>query len=304
MKYLVIGTGGVGGSIAAFLHLAGKDVSCIARGKALDTMRRDGMKFHSTLKGEHIIPVDVHSAEDYNGKADVIFVTVKGYSIDDIGPIISKCSGKDTIVIPLLNVYGTGARIAATAPDVNVLDGCIYIVGFKSGTGEITQMGEIFHIVYGVPRGHNVDPVLLDKINTDLTEAGIKVTLSDDIDRDTFIKWSFISAMALTGAYYDIPMGPIQHDGPERNTFIGLSRESEALGHKCGIDFGCDLVKHHLDVIDSLDPESTSSLQKDLKSGHESEIQGQLFDIIDRARAAGVATPVYDLIAEHFTSNI
>ena len=64
MKYLVIGTGGVGGSIAAFLHLAGKDVSCIARGKALDTMRRDGMKFHSTLKGEHIIPVDVHSAED------------------------------------------------------------------------------------------------------------------------------------------------------------------------------------------------------------------------------------------------
>lgn len=228
MKYLVIGTGGVGGSIAAFLHLAGKDVSCIARGKALDTMRRDGMKFHSTLKGEHIIPVDVHSAEDYNGKADVIFVTVKGYSIDDIGPIISKCSGKDTIVIPLLNVYGTGARIAATAPDVNVLDGCIYIVGFKSGTGEITQMGEIFHIVYGVPRGHNVDPVLLDKINTDLTEAGIKVTLSDDIDRDTFIKWSFISAMALTGAYYDIPMGPIQHDGPERNTFIGLDPRKTA----------------------------------------------------------------------------
>ena len=30
MKYLIAGTGGVGGSIAAFLSLAGKDVTCIA----------------------------------------------------------------------------------------------------------------------------------------------------------------------------------------------------------------------------------------------------------------------------------
>ena len=31
-------------------------------------------------------------------------------------------------------------------PEVTVLDGCIYIVGFVSGTGEITQMGKIFQI--------------------------------------------------------------------------------------------------------------------------------------------------------------
>lgn len=30
LKYLIAGTGGVGGSIAAFLALAGKDVTCIA----------------------------------------------------------------------------------------------------------------------------------------------------------------------------------------------------------------------------------------------------------------------------------
>ena len=29
-KYLIVGTGGVGGSIAGFLALAGKDVTCIA----------------------------------------------------------------------------------------------------------------------------------------------------------------------------------------------------------------------------------------------------------------------------------
>ena len=35
LKYLIAGTGGVGGSIAAFLALAGKNVTCIARGEHL-----------------------------------------------------------------------------------------------------------------------------------------------------------------------------------------------------------------------------------------------------------------------------
>ena len=38
MKYLIAGTGGVGGSIAGFLSLAGKDVTCIARGAHLQSM--------------------------------------------------------------------------------------------------------------------------------------------------------------------------------------------------------------------------------------------------------------------------
>ncbi|MCM1336986.1 MAG: ketopantoate reductase family protein [Candidatus Amulumruptor caecigallinarius] len=301
MKYLIIGTGGVGGSIASFLHMAGNDVTCIARGEALEAMRQRGLVLHSDLKGEHTLHIPAYSSEEYAGKADVIFVTVKGYSIDSVASVISRASHPGTIVIPVLNVYGTGARISALTPGVNVLDGCIYIVGFKSGIGEISQMGTVFHLVFGVPKGREVPAELLDTVCTDLSESCIKVTLSDDIDRDTFIKWSFISAMAVTGAYYDIPMGPIQHPGRERDTFIGLSQESAALGRHLGIDLGPDPVAHHLAVIDALDPASTASMQKDLRAGHESEIQGMLFDIIDRARAANIPTPTYDKVAQKFT---
>ena len=42
-KFLIIGTGGVGGSIAGFLALAGKDVTCIARGKHLKAIREKGL---------------------------------------------------------------------------------------------------------------------------------------------------------------------------------------------------------------------------------------------------------------------
>ena len=57
IKYLIAGTGGVGGSIAAFLSLAGKDVTCIARGEHLAAIREHGLCLHSDLKGKHTLPI-------------------------------------------------------------------------------------------------------------------------------------------------------------------------------------------------------------------------------------------------------
>ena len=301
MNYLIAGTGGVGGSIAAFLALAGKDVACIARGEHLAAIRTHGLRLHSDLKGEHTLHIPACTAEEYTGKADVIFVCVKGYSVDSITDLIRRAAKPDTVVIPILNVYGTGPRIQRLVPDLTVLDGCIYIVGFVSGKGEITQMGRIFRLVYGAHRGTQVSRERLEAVKHDLEESGIKADLSDDIDRDTFVKWSFISAMAVTGAYYDVPMGEVQKPGQVRDTFIGLSRESAELGRKLGIDIPDNLVEYNLMVMDKLDPHSTASMQKDLARGHESEVQGLLFDLIDAAEAHGVDIPTYRLVAQKFT---
>ena len=300
MNYLIAGTGGVGGSIAAFLALAGKDVTCIARGEHLAAIREHGLQLHSDLKGEHTLHVPACTAEEYQGKADVIFVCVKGYSIDSITDLIRRAAKPKTVVIPILNVYGTGPRIQRLVPGVTVLDGCIYIVGFVSGKGEITQMGKIFRLVYGAHKGTQVSRETLEAVQRDLQESGIKAEISEDINRDTFVKWSFISAMAVTGAYYDVPMGEVQKPGEVRDTFTGLSRESAELGRRLGIDTPADLVEYNLKVIDSLDPHSTASMQKDMARGHESEVQGLLFDLIDAAEAHGVDIPTYRMVAQKF----
>ena len=168
MNYLIAGTGGVGGSIAAFLALAGKDVACIARGEHLAAIRTHGLRLHSDLKGEHTLHIPACTAEEYTGKADVIFVCVKGYSVDSITELIRRAAKPDTVVIPILNVYGTGPRIQRLVPGVTVLDGCIYIVGFVSGKGEITQMGRIFRLVYGAHRGTQVSRERLEAVKHEL----------------------------------------------------------------------------------------------------------------------------------------
>ena len=158
MNYLIIGTGGVGGCIAAFLALTGKDVACIARGEHLKAINQGGLRLHSDLQGEQNLHVPAFTAEEYEGKADVIFVCVKGYSIDQsIARLIGKAAREGSVVIPILNVYGTGPRIQRLVPDVTVLDGCIYIVGFVSGKGEVTQMGRIFRLVFGAHQGTAVN---------------------------------------------------------------------------------------------------------------------------------------------------
>ena len=98
-KYLIVGTGGVGGSIAGFLALAGKDVTCIARGKHLEAIREKGLHLRSDLKGNHFLPIQACTAEEYNEKANVIFVCVKGYSLDSIKDLLEKASDKDTLII-------------------------------------------------------------------------------------------------------------------------------------------------------------------------------------------------------------
>ncbi len=300
LKYLIVGTGGVGGSIAGFLALAGKEVTCIARGEHLKALQTEGLQLHSDLKGEHTLKIKACTAEEYSDKADVIFVCVKGYSVSSITDLIKRAAHKDTIVIPILNVYGTGPRIQQQVPDVTVLDGCIYIVGFVSGVGEITQMGKIFRIVYGAHKGTIVSSGLLEAVQNDLQESGIKADISTDISRDTFVKWSFISAMAVTGAYYNVPMGEVQKPGEIRDTFIGLSRESAALGQKLRIEFKEDLIAYNLKVIDKLAPDSTASMQKDMAREHESEVQGLLFDMLEAAQEQGIDAPTYRMVAQKF----
>lgn len=48
MKFVVIGAGGTGGPIGAYMTRAGKDVTLIARGAHLQAMREQGITLRKT----------------------------------------------------------------------------------------------------------------------------------------------------------------------------------------------------------------------------------------------------------------
>ncbi|MGI5912770.1 MAG: ketopantoate reductase family protein [Syntrophomonadaceae bacterium] len=303
MKYLIIGAGGTGGSIGAFMTKAGKDVTLIARGKHLEAMQTNGLKMETTLKGNYIIsPIKACDMEHYKEQPDVIFQCVKGYSLPETIPFIKKVAHKDTIVIPILNIYGTGRKMQERLPNLYVTDGCIYIAAEIKEPGIILQKGNIFRIVYGPRKNQKYNPVL-EQVAIDLKDSNIKAIVSDNIERDALQKFAYISPMAACGAYYDIDAKAAQQEGEARDTFIALTREILALAKAMGIHFSTDIVEANLKILDNLLPTASTSMQRDLKQGKDSEIDGLIFEVMRLGRRYNVPVPTYEMIIQKLNNS-
>ena len=302
MKYVVIGAGGTGGAIGGFLAKAGKDVTLIARGAHLQKMLEDGLHFE-TVDGEFTVPVRACTMDDYQGTPDIIFVCVKGYSLDETIPFIERIAGPDTIVIPILNIYGTGGKLQEKLPAIPVTDGCIYIAAEIKEPGTILMSGKIYRVVYGLRKGTSdeirwkVTPAL-KAVRDDLAEAGITPLFSENIERDALQKFSFVSPMAAIGAAYDLPAGAVQVPGELQDTFVAMVQEIKALSDALDASLPEDIVEINMNIMQGLVPTATASMHRDIRAGKQSELDGLVFEVVRMGTKYDVPVPTYERIAE------
>lgn len=188
MRYLIIGAGGTGGILGAYMTKAGKDVTLIARNAHLAAMKEHGLTLRHLWDGTvETIPVQAENMESYENKIktageaekpDVILVCVKGYSLDSTVPFIQKIAKKTTIVIPILNIYGTGGRLQEKLPGILVTDGCIYVSANIEGPGALAQHEKILRVVFGV-REKNEFREELKEIAKDLRKSRRTSTIAE-----------------------------------------------------------------------------------------------------------------------------
>lgn len=305
MKYLIIGAGGTGGAIGGFLARAGKDVTLIARGAHLAKMQEKGLHFE-TPDGEYTVSVKACTMEEYQGTPDIIFVCVKGYSLEDTIPFIERVASPETIVIPILNIYGTGGRMQEKLPEITVTDGCIYIAAEIKEPGTILLSGKIFRVVYGLRKGTEesicakVMPIL-QAVEQDLAEAGITPLLSKKIEADALQKFSFVSPMAAVGAGYDVESAAVQAPGELQEKFKALVREIKALSDAMDCSLPENIVEINMDIMNGLAPTATASMHRDIRAGKQSELEGLVFEVVRMGERYGVEVPTYREIATKFT---
>ncbi|MBO4898706.1 MAG: 2-dehydropantoate 2-reductase [Lachnospiraceae bacterium] len=296
MKYLIVGTGGTGATTGAYLAKAGMDVSFIARGTHLQAIREKGLRIIRPTDEFTISPCKASTFEEYDEKPDVIFVCVKGYSLDEIIPQLQRISDAHTIIIPILNIYGTGASMQPHFHDSLVTDGCIYVAAQIHEPGCIRMNGEILRVIFGV-RNESEYRDELKQIESDLITAGITGVLSDNIARDALLKFSYVSAQGACGLYYNVAAGEIQKPGEIRDCFAGLVHEIDLLAEAMDIHFEEDIVKRNLAILDNLSETATTSLQRDIMAENRSEIDGLIYEVIRLADKYSIDLPIYRKIA-------
>jgi 2-dehydropantoate 2-reductase len=293
LKYCILGAGGTGGGLAAYLGRGGRDVAVIARGEHLAAIQKRGLVFEDHAGRVETIPMKAWATADYSECPDVIFVCVKYYSLDEVVPFIARVAGPETIVIPILNVYDTGSRLQEKLPGILVTNGCIYIGAAIKSPGVINMFSKNFKVVFGVRKPEEYRPALA-AVARDLTDCGVICQLSDNIQRDTFKKFTYISPAGTCGLYYSANTGRIQKDPEVRAFFVQLIEEMEKLAEAMGIALDEDMAAPHLKLLDSLAPDSDTSMQRDIAAGKPSEIDGLVYEVIRLGRRYGVAMPGYE----------
>lgn len=295
-KYLVIGAGGTGGPMGAYLAKADKDVTFIVRGENLRVMKEKGLK---VLRPEDEFTVTNFKAcefKDYNDTPDVIFVCVKAYSLDVILPDIKRVAGPNTIIIPILNGFGIGEKIQKSIPGSLVTDGCTYVAAELKEPGVIQMNGGIFRVIFGVRDKADYRDELKE-IEKELNEADIIGIYSENIVRDVLVKFSYVSPAGACGLYLNVAAGDMQKPGESRDLFAGLIAEVSEIGNAMGIEFEEDLVERNLKIMDSLVPTATTSMQRDVMAGKSSEMDSLVYEVVRLADKYGVEAPLYRKVA-------
>ncbi len=298
MKYAIIGAGGTGGILGFYMTKAGKDVTLIARGRHLAAMQESGLAVEKMWDGTtETIPVKAADMDHYSERPDVILVCVKAYSLEDTIPFIQRVANPSTIVIPVLNIYGTGAKMQEKLPNLLVTDGCIYVSANIKEPGVLIQHGKILRVVYGVREKEEYDP-RLEEIKQDFDISGIDGVLSENIRRDALEKFSYVSPIGAAGLYYHATAADFQREGEEREAFKTMIREITALAEAMGVPFERDMVEVNLKILSTLASEATTSMQRDVMDGKSSEIDGLVYEVVCMGERYHVPVPMYEKVAE------
>ena len=315
MKYAIIGAGGTGGILGFYMTKADRDVTLIARGRHLAAMQEKGLAVEKMWDGTtEIIPVKAMDMEHYDEQPDVVLVCVKGYSLEDTIPFIQRVAKPSTIVIPVLNIYGTGAKMQEQLPKLLVTDGCIYVSAHIKEPGVLIQHGKILRVVYGVrnmstqkvniKRAHEEMLDALKNIKKDFDDSGIDGVLSENIQRDALEKFSYVSPIGAAGLYYHATAADFQREGKQREAFKTMIREIAALAEAMGVPFERDMVEVNLKILSSLAPEATTSMQRDVMEGKDSEIDGLVYGVVRMGERYHVPVPMYAKVAEKLRENL
>lgn len=300
MKYLVIGAGGTGGMIAAFLAEKNFDVTAVARGNHLKVIQENGLivkKADGSIL--HVKNLKALPQEEVKGEIfEVVFVCVKAYGIRDIIPLIESVSDNNTYIIPILNSMETGNVLRSYLPGKTVFDGCIYITGYISAPGEITQNNPIFRIIFGEDGVEAKAFPKAEQLNRELSESGIRAEYSEGIYSKIFEKISFTSAFGAAGVYFGITSKELK-SVPEYTMFYrSLLQELQNIQRAAGFKESGDLVESNMKLLMAMDDHFTTSMMKDISHHHADEREQLIFNIIDLAAKYNVEVPQYRKVAD------
>ena len=314
---VVVGAGGVGGTMAVKLAADGHDVGVVARGAHLEAIRAGGLCLEDP---DERLCVDVRASsrvEDF-GPQDLVILGLKAHQIPAMLPQLGPLLRDDTVVLPAINGIPwwyfyrddgpLAGAIGGASPHLTSLDpqgrmfadlDPAHVVGcVVHASGEVVEPGVIrgngqYRYVLGEPA--HVDSPRVQSLVGLFRGAGCSPEATDRIRDAIWMKLvgnaTFNPVAGLTRARMNAIC-----DNPELVNLIraGMA-EIMGLARACGCD-PLVSIDQRLDIARGIGPVKISTLQ-DIERGRPLEIAALLHAPLELAARAAHPMPTIALLS-------
>lgn len=270
MKIMVTGIGGVGGYLGGVLaYYYPGQVTLIARKKRKEALLKKGLVLHSDFFGEQVLHPALTDEPKSAGVQDILFVCVKNYSLPAALTAVLPCIGPDTAVVLVQNGVDHCRVAQKIMTQGHIVDSAIYITSSYLADYSIRQEGHFTFLYVG-----STNAAAAQKVYDVIHHPGITAYLSEDIDVEIWRKYILNCAYNVITAYYQGSIGKALSQPRGKKEFRTLLTEAYTVGLAAGVHLPETTVEEQYNRIikDKNDMDATSSLERDLAAGHQSEL--------------------------------
>jgi 2-dehydropantoate 2-reductase len=292
MRIAIFGTGGAGGYFGAQLALAKENVTFIARGEHLGAMKANGLRLE-TPTGEIRIPVQATDNPGQIGQVDAVLVGVKAWQVTEAANAMRPLVGPDTVVVPLQNGVEAATELAAVLGP-STLGGMCGTLSFIVGPGHIRSVGGQNFIKFG--ELDNKPSERVERLRQCFAHAKVSVEVPPNIVTALWNKFLMVTSFGGVGSITTAPIGVTRTVPETRRMLMQCLQETLAVAKARGVQMADTAVADTLKLYDSLPPNGTTSLQRDIADGKMTELEYWNGAIVRLGREVGVPTPVNQFI--------
>ncbi len=295
MRFVVVGAGAVGGTVAASLQLAGHDVIAVARGAHLDAIRERGLHFRSPLV-DAVVPLRAVGTvtEAGVGRDDVVLLATKSQQATPVLDELVACAPATTPIACLQN--GVDNERRALRRFENVHGVCVMTPTAHLEPGEVACYSSPAYGILDVGRYPSGTDAVDDALATAFRDANFGSVAQPEIMRSKYSKLLDNLGNAVEALFVR---------GPDADELMGRARaEGEAVLRTAGIDWGVDdpAISHRRDGVYRLTSiagerrDGGSTWQSLARGTGNIEVNDLNGEIVLLGRLCGVPTPVNEAL--------
>ncbi|MBM7584527.1 2-dehydropantoate 2-reductase [Bacillus pakistanensis] len=264
MKILVVGAGAVGGYFGGRLLEKGEDVTFLVRERRKRQLQETGLVLKSINGDVTLEPALIESGENVE-PYDVVILSMKAYhlekAINDLRPYV----GPKTVIIPLLNGISHIDQLVTAFNESNVIGGLCYVESTLNEDGHIIQTSGLHDLVFGERTAENTER--MTKLQQAFSGAKGNYILSENINREMWHKYLFISTLSGVTSLFRSPIGPIRDDEFGAATIRSTLKEASSIMRSVHAPLADDIVEINWNKLHSIGHKMKSSLQRDMEKG-------------------------------------